>query len=72
MIVEFNTSKPVMHFHDRSNPVVAWSMAVMIFSRINSSVSKGGSLSRFMQVEAVGSRVVSAPERWMQKGGFKY
>ena len=65
-------NKLVVHFHDRSNPVVAWSMAVMIFSRINSSVSKGGSLSRFMQVEAVGSRVVSAPERWMQKGGFKY
>merc|ERR1719221_574914 len=32
---------------------------------------KSGSLSRFMQVEAVGNLSVSAPEFWMQKGGSR-
>ena len=32
---------------------------------------KSGSLSRFMQVEAVGRRARSGPELAMQKGGYK-
>ena len=32
---------------------------------------KSGSLSRFMQVEAVGSLSRSGPELAMQKGGYK-